>query len=133
MTILDLTNLSTSRSHLEAFIATMPVDPDVDLKEISFRGPNTIAIHDDLKFRARFRTSIPFFDYQKGKIVWTAFVDGLNDDQEWYNQNFDIWHIGSHFTLDLVDKTKFYCEKNPSFLVLQGGSLHLNFAEGNVI
>jgi len=63
--------------------------------------------------------------------VWTAFVDGSNDSQEWYIQNFDIWHIGSHFTLDLVDKTKFYCEMNPSFLVLQGGSLHLNFAEGN--
>jgi hypothetical protein len=125
--------LKFSAKIVEGFIATLPNDPDVDLKEISFSGPNPIAGDDEVKFWAGGSTSIPFFDYHKGEIVWTTHVVGPRNVEDYFVRNFDIWHIGSHFTLDRVDHTQFYSELHPTFFVLEGGSLHLNFAEGNMM
>ncbi|MCJ1293273.1 hypothetical protein MMC34_004827 [Xylographa carneopallida] len=78
---------------VDAFIATMPDDADVDLKEINFRGPNQIANHDEVNFAVDTIDyhSIPLFGYQKGEIVWSTQVPRWPDNvPDWYIRNIDI-------------------------------------------
>jgi hypothetical protein len=106
----------------------MPDDPEVDLSEIYFRAPKRVADYNAAKFYADGSTSNPFFDYQKGEIVWTTYVDG--PDEYGYNvRKLDIWHIGTRFTLDLLDPIDFKSCAQPTLLVLDGDSLNFNFTE----